>query len=303
MSKTQLIVMAAGIGSRYGGLKQIDPVGPSSEIVLDYSIYDAIKAGFSKVVFVIRKDIEDAFRSTVGKNIEPRIETQYVFQELTNIPSGFDVPCDRTKPWGTGHAVLCANESITAPFAVINADDFYGVESFRVLNQYLTQAADTDLYDYCMVGFQLKNTLSDHGHVARGVCTADTNSKLQEITERTKIIKSDDEVQYTENDKDWIPLPPDSTVSMNMWGFTPSFMNELSNRFPRFLEENISIPKSEFFIPSVVNDLLRENKASVTILPTREKWFGVTYREDRPAVKNAIQNLVTSGVYPDNLWR
>lgn len=303
MSKTQLIVMAAGIGSRYGGLKQIDPIGPSNEIVLDYSIYDAIKAGFSKVVFVIRKDIENAFRRTVGKNIESRIETEYVFQELSNLPAGFAVSENRTKPWGTGHAVLCAEKSVTAPFAVINADDFYGAESFRILNDYLARSADTDTYDYCMVGFRLKNTLSDHGHVARGVCTADETGTLQEITERTKIVKSGAGAQYTENDEDWHAIPADSIVSMNMWGFTPSFMNELANRFPHFLNENRTDPKAEFFIPTVVNELLMEKKATVTILPTSEKWFGVTYREDKPAVKNAIQNLVNSGVYPEILWR
>ncbi len=304
MASTTLVVMAAGIGSRYGGLKQIDPVGPSGEIVIDYSVYDAIRAGFDKVVFIIRKDIEQAFREKVGQTIEQRIDTEYVFQELDKIPEGFAVPEGRTKPWGTSHAVLCAAEAVPGPMAVINADDFYGAESFQILGDYLRSAKDTpDVYDWSMVGFVLRNTLSEHGHVARGVCTVDQGGNLQNITERTKIQPFDDGIKYTEDDgQTWHELDGGRIVSMNLWGFTPSLFTELRQRFPEFLRDNIDNPKSEFLLPFVVDDLIQLGRARVKVLPTDSRWLGVTYQDDKPRVKQAIQDLVDQGAYPENLW-
>ena len=299
----QLVVMAAGIGSRYGGLKQIDPVGPSGEIVLDYAVYDALRAGFSRVVFIIRKDIEEVFRQEVGRHIEEQVETAYVFQELDKLPSGFDVPAGRAKPWGTGHAVLCAAEQVDTSFAVINADDFYGRGSFQVLGDYLRTARDADgVYDFCMVAFILDNTLTDHGHVSRGVCTADEQGQLASIVERTRIERFDQAVRYTEDDEHWHDLPADSIVSMNTWGFTPAFFDELRARFPAFLEKNLQTPKAEYLMPAVVDDLIREGKARVKVLRTDERWFGVTYPEDKPHVKTAIARMVDEGVYPESLW-
>jgi hypothetical protein len=304
MASTTLVVMAAGIGSRYGGLKQIDPVGPSGEIVIDYSVYDAIRAGFDKVVFIIRKDIEQAFREKVGQTIEQRIDTEYVFQELDKIPEGFKVPENRTKPWGTSHAVLCAAEAVPGPMAVINADDFYGAESFQILGDYLRSAKDTpDVYDWSMVGFVLRNTLSEHGHVARGVCTVDQAGHLQNITERTKIQPFDDGIKYTEDDgQTWHELDGGRIVSMNLWGFTPSLFTELRQRFPEFLRDNMDNPKSEFLLPFVVDDLIQLGRARVKVLPTDSRWLGVTYQDDKPRVKQAIRDLVDQGAYPENLW-
>mgnify|MGYP006296084589 CR=1 FL=1 len=305
MAKPQLVVMAAGIGSRYGGLKQIDPVGPNGEIIIDYSIFDALRAGFEKVVFIIRRDIEEAFREKIGQNIEKQIETAYVFQELDDLPEGFAVPANRTKPWGTGHAVLCAADEISAPCAVINADDFYGASSFQVLSEYLQSAGDVNgVYDYSMVGFVLGNTLTDHGYVARGVCSVSDDGTLANIVERTRIEKSGAGARFSEDEgQSWIDIDPDSIVSMNMWGFTPSILTELKERFPKFLEANIEKPKAEFFIPTVVNELLDEGKATVKVLKTDEKWLGVTYQEDRPAVQEAIRQKVTKGIYPECLWK
>ena len=302
MSKTNLLVMAAGIGSRYGGLKQVDPIGPHNEIVIDYSIYDALKAGFDKVVFIIRKEIEDVFRESIGRRIEQKVDTAYVFQELDKLPDGFTVPPERKKPWGTGHAVLCAAKAVDGNFAVINADDFYGPGSFSVLHTHLSTAEDHEKYDYAMVGFVLRNTLSEHGHVARGVCESDKDGYLKSITERTKIQKIGDTVQYTEDEETWTHIRPDTLVSMNMWGFTPGFLVELKKWFPRFLSLHLGEPKAEFFIPTVVNELITEELARVNILPTNEKWFGVTYPQDKKKVKSAIRELIHRGVYPEDLW-
>ncbi len=302
MSDISLVVMAAGMGSRYGGLKQIDPVGPSGEIVIDYSIYDALAAGFTKVVFIIREDIEEAFREKVGKSIEPRIKTEYVFQKLDNLPAGFEVPADRTKPWGTGHAVLCAKDAVDGPCAVINADDFYGAASFAAMGSYLAKAADTDVYDYSMVGFVLGNTLTDHGHVARGVCTGDAEDNLSAIVERTKIQRFGEGAKYTEDEENWVDIDTNCIVSMNMWGYTPSIFGELENRFGKFLDANMDNPKSEYFIPTVTNELIQEGKARVKILKTTERWHGVTYQEDKPKVKQAIGDMVAAGRYPQKLW-
>ena len=299
-----LAIMAAGIGSRYGGLKQIEPVGPSGEIIIDYSIYDALRAGFTKVVFIIRRGIEDAFREKVGRNIEGRAEVEYVFQDLSDLPQGFSVPAAREKPWGTGHAVLSAREKIGENFAVINADDFYGVTSFAKIGQYLTGARDRDgVGDYCLVGFTLWKTLSDHGHVARGICAADEGGYLTEISERTKIRKSGDTAEYAEdNGETWTAVSRDSLASMNMWGFTPGYLEALWECFPAWLEKNIGGAKTEFYLPETVGQMIREGQARVKVLPTDERWFGVTYREDAPLVKAVIRDLVDRGLYQENLW-
>lgn len=305
MAGPQLVVMAAGIGSRYGGLKQVDPVGPSGEIVLDYAVYDAIRAGFARVVFVIRRDIEEVFREKVGRSIEGRIDTRYVFQDLAALPSPFTVPEGRTKPWGTGHAVLSAAEAVTAPFAVINADDYYGPESFRVLADHLRAARDAGgVYDFSMVAFRLENTVTEHGHVARGVCTPTADGHLASIVERTRIETFDGgAIRFTEDGgASWTDVAGGTPVSMNMWGFTPVFMSELRDRFPAFLEKGIANPKAEYFLPSVVNDLVQEGKARVRMLTTPEKWYGVTYQEDKPELKAFIRRQIGAGRYPEKLW-
>jgi hypothetical protein len=302
MASAQLVVMAAGIGSRYGGLKQIDPIGPSGEIVIDYSVYDALRGGFDKVIFIIRRDIEEVFREKVGRSIEKQIDTSYVFQELDNLPDGVVCPPDRTKPWGTGHAVLCAADEITGPFAVINADDFYGAGSFSTLADYLHSAGDSDgKYDCAMVGYILGKTLTEHGHVARGVCSAQ-DGRLVEIVERTCIQQFDDGVKYTEDGDNWVPIDPASTVSMNMWGFTTGFLDELKTGFAEFCRTSLNTPKSEYFVPMVVNDLIVAGKTSPSVLMTDEQWYGVTYQEDKPALKAAVADMVAAGRYPDNLW-
>jgi hypothetical protein len=304
MSKPSLVVMAAGIGRRYGGLKQIDPVGPNGEIIIDYSIYDALNAGFGKVVFVIKKDIEEAFRERVGRTIEKQCETTYVFQKLEDVPEGFEVPPGRQKPWGTGHATLSCRNVVHSPFAVINADDFYGRSSYQTLCDYLRSAQDRDgVYNYCMVGYVLESTLTEHGHVARGVCTVDEDGFLVKIRERTRIEKFGEIVKYTEDGETWIEIPGESVVSTNMWGFTLSLFSELEARFPQFLQENSdNIQKAEYFLPDVVGDLLKQKKATVKVLATNERWLGITYQQDKPGVKQAIRDLIRRGVYPENLW-
>jgi len=304
MANPTLVVMAAGIGNRYGGLKQIDPVGPNGEIIIDYSIYDALNAGFGRVVFVITEDIEEAFREKVGRTIEKRCETTYVFQKIEDVPGGFEVPPGRQKPWGTGHATLSCRNVVHSPFAVINADDFYGRSSYQTLGDYLRSAQDRDgMYDYCMVGYVLKNTLTEHGHVARGVCTVSQDGYLAEIHERRRIERFGEIAKYTEDGENWIEIPKGSVVSMNMWGFTPSLFSELEARFPQFLQKNSdSIQKAEYFLPDVVGDLLKEKRATVKVLATNERWFGVTYQQDKPRVKRAIRDLIRRGVYPEKLW-
>jgi len=304
MSKPTLVVMAAGIGSRYGGPKQIDPVGPNGEIIIDYSIYDALNVGFGKVVFVIKKDIEGAFRERVGKTIEKQCETTYVFQKIEDVPEGFEVPPGRQKPWGTGHATLSCRNVVHSPFAVINADDFYGRSSYQILYDYLKNARDRDdVYHYCMVGYVLESTLAGYGHVARGVCTVNQDGFLVEIHERRRIKKLGERAQYTEDGANWIEIPKGSVASMNMWGFTPSLFSELEARFPQFLQKNSdNIQKVEYFLPDVIGDLLKEKKATVKVLATNERWFGVTHQQDKPRVERAIGDLIRRGVYPENLW-
>ena len=303
MTDPTLVVMAAGIGSRYGGLKQIDPVGLNGEIIIDYSVFDALRAGFGRVVFIIRRDIEAAFRDKIGRAVEKRVDTAYVFQKL-DLPAGFIVPADRKKPWGTGHAVLSCQDAVHTPFAVINADDFYGATAFQALAQYLGQAQDRDgVYDYGMVGYALSNTLSEHGHVARGVCEVTPDRFLVDVRERTHIERLADGIQYTENGADWVMLPPESIVSLNTWGFTLSIFRELEARFSLFLQKNTThLTKAEYFLPDVVGDLVKEGKARVKVLPTHEKWYGVTYQEDRPRVQAAIRELIRQGRYPEKLW-
>ena len=278
MIAPQLVVMAAGMGSRYGGLKQVDPVGPAGEVMLDYACFDAIRAGFGKVVFVIRQDFADAFGAAT-RWIADRVETAYVFQELDALPAGVTPPPEREKPWGTGHAVLAAKNAVDGPFAVINADDLYGARAFEAIANNLKTARDADgLADFCMVGYVLEKTLTDSGHVARGVCTVDESGALAEIVERTKIQRFGHDVRYTEDGEGWHDLPADSTVSMNMWGFTLSMMAALESEFEAFLAADLTTPKAEFYLVSAVDALIREGKDRVKVLDTDAQWYGVTYR-------------------------
>jgi nucleotidyltransferase-like protein len=304
VSKPALVVMAAGMGSRYGGLKQLDPVGPNGEIILDYSVYDALRAGYERVVFVIKEQIEDAFREKVGRTIEKHCDTAYVFQHLDDVPAGYALPPDRVKPWGTAHAAMSARRVVDVPFAVINADDFYGRTSFQVLGDYLRTAQDVGgMHDFCMVGFRLDNTLTDHGHVARGVCAVDERGHLLGVRERTRIQRFGDSAKYTEDGETWIEIPGETTVSLNMWGFTPSMFTELEARFLSFLEANAdNILRAEYFLPEVVGGLVREGRSTVRVLATDERWFGVTYKADKPMVEQAVRELIRRGVYPENLW-
>ena len=305
MKKPVLVVMAAGMGSRYGGLKQIDPVDAQGHIIMDFSIYDAVKAGFEKVIFIIKKANEADFKAAIGDRLSKVIDVEYVFQDLQNIPEGYEVPADRVKPWGTGHAILSCLGVVDAPFAVINADDYYGSHAFQMIYDYLTTHADDDKYRYTMVGYVLENTLTENGHVARGVCVTDENGYLKEINERTHIEKRENGTAYTEDDgQTWNVIPEGSTVSMNMWGFTPSILAELKARFSKFLDENLEKNplKCEYFLPFVVDELLNEGKATVQVLKSLDKWYGVTYKEDKPVVVAAIQRLKDSGLYPQKLW-
>lgn len=305
MKKPVLVIMAAGMGSRYGGLKQIDPVDEQGHIIMDFSIYDAVKAGFEKVVFIIKKENEKDFKQCIGDRMSQIVDVAYVYQDLTNLPDGFEVPEGRVKPWGTGHAILSCIDEVDGPFAVINADDYYGSHAFQMIYDYLTTHKDDDKYRYTMVGYVLENTLTDNGHVARGVCVTDENGYLVGINERTHIEKRDGGAAYTEDDgATWTVIPQGSTVSMNMWGFSNSILGELKQRFPKFLEENISKNplKCEYFLPSVVGELLAEEKATVEVLKSLDKWYGVTYKEDKQVVVAAIQKLKDNGLYPEKLW-
>ena len=304
MTGFSLVVMAAGMGSRYGGLKQIEPVGPNGEIIIDYSIYDALKAGFEKIVFVIREDNEEVFREKVGKNVDKLCETEYVFQSLEDIPTGFEVPPERVKPWGTAHAIFSCRDVITSPFAVINADDFYGQSTYKTAYNYLLQTREQRREnDFGLVGYTLENTITKHGHVARGVCKVDNDGFLLDITERTKVAQFDDKVKYCDDGETWIELPRDSIVSMNFWVFTLTIFNELEEKFIHFLHTNIdNLENAEFFIPEMVRRLISENKVRVKVLSTGENWFGVTYQKDTPRVQQAILDLIHLGVYPENLW-
>jgi UTP-glucose-1-phosphate uridylyltransferase len=293
-----LLVLAAGMGNRYGGLKQIDPVGLGGETIIDYSIYDALRAGFGKVVFVIRKDIEQTFKQAVGARFERHIAVEYVFQELDRLPLGFSVPIGRTRPWGTLHAVLMVADAISEPFAVINADDFYGSESYRVLAQHL----QSGIADYAMVGFVLRNTLSDFGTVSRGVCKVDDNDLLQGVVELTNIERNGVHARNTDSTGRITTLSGDEVVSMNMWGFTPHIFGRFREHFQRFLRSNGSNIESEIYLPSTVNELVLAGQARVKVLRTNDSWAGVTYREDRSCVVQTIRRLTDRGDYPSRLW-
>lgn len=284
-----LVVMAAGMGSRFGGLKQIEPIGKNGEILLDYSVYDAVKAGFNKVVFVIKRAIEEEFKAVVGKRIEKMVKTEYVFQETDALPEGFVCPPDRVKPWGTAHAVLCCRGIVKEPFAVINADDYYGKSAFKQTAEFLKNNNS----DYCMTGFRLVNTLTENGYVSRGVCDIESG-ELRSVTERTKII----DCKYTEDDgATWTSLPPDTVVSMNLWGFMPDLFDYALNGFSEFLKENINTPKAEYYLPSVVSGLIASGKKRVKVLIAEDKWYGVTYKEDKQMVSAAINKMAENGLY------
>lgn len=301
MKKPILVVLAAGMGSRYGGLKQMDPVGQSGEKIIDYSVYDAIDAGFERVVFIINRKIEKDFKDLVGAEIEKHVEVHYAFQELNDLPGQIDIPAERQKPWGTSHAVYAAREFLDAPFAVINADDFYGRQAYHQMYRFLTETAEQD-QEYCMIGYLVKNTVTDKGSVSRGVCQTE-NGYLKAIVERLKIEKRDQGIVYVEDDGEY-PLTDDTVVSMNFFGFKPSFVKEIEGRMVDYLKANLPTNplKAEYFLPLTVDSLLKEKKASVKVLETSEKWYGVTYIEDKAEVVEALKQMAQAGNYPKSLW-
>lgn len=300
--KTSLILLAAGMGSRYGGLKQMDGFGPTGETIMDYSIYDAIEAGFDKIIFVIRRSFEAQFRDFFKNKFEEKVEVHYVCQELDDLPEGFSLPEGREKPWGTAHAVWVCRHVIDEPFAVINADDFYGKGSFKLMHDFLSSVPDGNTTAYCTVSYYLKNTLSDHGTVNRGVCSVDAEGHLTHVRECTRIKRLDDGRIVYDADTDPKPLDEESLVSMNMWGFVPSFMDETTRMFTDFLSEKIDVPKSEYYIPEAIQQLMDEKKAEVRVIASNDQWFGVTYKEDKPFVQDNMTRLVAGGHYPLNLW-
>ncbi len=305
MSRAALVIMAAGIGSRFGGgIKQLAPVGPNGEIIMDYSIYDAIEAGFDKVVFVIRKDLEKDFKEVIGNRIEKQVEVAYAYQEVSDIPEKYrEKFTERSKPWGTGQAILCCKDVVDSPFLVINADDYYGKDAFKEAYSYLTSVEDTGKMQICMVSFVLKNTLSDNGGVTRGICKVDETGMLAGITE-THNIEKDGDRAVVRSDDGIKELDPESPVSMNMWGLTPEFINILDSRFDSFLEETSRDDlKAEYLLPTIIGDLLQEGKLDVRVLKSHDQWFGVTYKEDREAVTDALRKLIADGVYPSVLYR
>ena len=306
MRKPVLVVMAAGMGSRYGGLKQLDPVGAHGELIIDYSIYDARRAGFETVVFVIKHAIEETFRAGIGDRLSKVMDVRYAYQELDDLPEGYAVPEGRVKPWGTCHAILAARKVVDGPFAVINSDDYYGPEAFREMYDYLSTHEDRPgCYEYAMVGYLLGNTVTEHGHVARGVCVETADHFLRSVTEHTHIEKDGDNARSTrDGGETWEQLPGDTIVSMNLWGFTRSFLTEAEERFPAFLDRALKDDpvKGEYFLPSVVSALIGEGKARVKVLRSRDRWYGVTYHEDKPVVVSAIARMTQEGLYPANLW-
>ena len=302
MKNPHLVIMAAGMGSRYGGLKQIDPVDSEGHIIIDYSIHDAIKAGFRNITFIIKKAIEKDFREVIDPHLAGKdVNVHYVFQELDKLPEGYKVPEGRTKPFGTAHALLCCLGTVDEPFAVINADDYYGANAFKKIYDFLMNTDDDSKYHFAMVGYRIKNTVTEQGTVARGVCEYDENSMLTRVTERTKISTKDGKIWYTEDERDY-DLDPETLVSMNLWGFTPAYLKECEARFPKFLDENLAKnpEKCEFFLPSVVSELIAEGKADVKVLDNTDKWYGVTYKEDKATVVEAFRRLKAEGVYPEN---
>lgn len=298
--KPTLLILAAGMGSRFGGLKQVEPVGPNGEAIIDYSIFDAIRAGFGKVVFIIRESFADAFKEKFDKKLKGKIEIAYVYQELDMLPKGFTLPEGREKPWGTAHAILVAKDVIKEPFCALNADDFYGRNAYEVMSRFLTSSEKPN--EYSMVGYQLKNTLSDFGSVSRGICEIDKNHHLKKIVETTKILKKGNKVVSIENDGTETELTGNENVSMNIWGFTPTVFPTLEQKFSDFLSTEIDKPKSEMYIPSVVFEMIEENKATVKVLEADSPWFGVTYKEDKPFVVQKINSLINQGEYPEKLF-
>lgn len=301
--KPTLVVLAAGMGSRYGGLKQVDPVGPSGEAILDYSVFDAVRAGFGKVVFIIRKDFEAEFKEKVGRKYEGVVPVDYCYQDINDLPAPYTVPAGRTKPWGTGHATRAARNVVREPFAVINADDFYGRDAFERLAAFLSKADETSgTLHFAMVGYRLELTLSENGSVARGICDVAADGTLRGVTEMTKLVKAGDVAENREDEANPVKVPLDARVSMNLWGFTPGLFAELEARFPKWLAENGQKEKSEWYIPFVVDELIKEGRADCQVLPTESSWFGVTYREDKPFVTGEIRKLVDAGEYPAKLF-
>ncbi len=305
MNKPVLVIMAAGMGSRYGGLKQIDPIDEEGHIIMDFSMFDAKRAGFEKVIFIIKHEIEKDFKEGVGNRIAKYMDVSYAYQDLSNLPAGYEGPEGRVKPWGTAHAVLSCIDQIEGPFAVINADDYYGQQAFQLIYDYLASHEDDEKYRYTMVGYHLGNTVTDNGHVARGICDMNENGELVAIHERTRIEKRDGGIAFTEDDgATWTFVPADTTVSMNMWGFTRSIVEEIKNGFPAFLDTGLkeNPMKCEYFLPTVVSDLLGADKATVAVLKSADKWYGVTYKEDKPVVVAAIKKMKEDGLYPEHLW-
>ncbi len=298
--KPTLLILAAGMGSRFGGLKQVEPVGPCGEAIIDYSIYDAIKAGFGKVVFVIRESFADAFKEKFDTKLKGKIQVEYVYQELDNLPAGFTLPEGREKPWGTAHAILVAKDVINEPFCALNADDFYGYKAYKVMVDFLSNSANDS--EFSMVGYQLENTLSDFGSVSRGICQLDKNDNLRKIVETTKILKEEDKIVSLEEDGTKTMLTGKEIASMNNWGFKPSIFEVLESKFIHFLKADIDKPKSEMYIPSVVFEMIQENKATVKVLKANSPWFGVTYKDDKPFVVNKIKSLIEQGEYPEKLY-
>ncbi len=295
-----LVILAAGMASRYGSMKQTQGFGPSGETIMDYSIYDAIKAGFGKVVFIIREDFAEGFKAVFEPKLKGRIKTDYVYQKLESFVGDKQIPSDRSKPWGTAHAVLCCKGKVNEPFAVINADDFYGRDAFVKAYQFLTKEVSNDTW--CIIGYQLKRTLSEHGSVSRGVCQTDNNDNLVSIAERTKIYRNEKGIITYEDEGGLHEVPEDSPVSMNFWCFAPNVFEISEEQFSQFLDKNIENPKSEFFIPIVADHFINSGKGKIKVISTTAQWFGVTYKEDAPAVQKSVDDLVSSGEYPNNLW-
>lgn len=306
MKEPTLIIMAAGMGSRYGGLKQMDPISDKGEIILDFSLYDAMMAGFKKVIFVIKEEMEADFRALIDDRAGKYLDVQYAFQKLDDLPEGYQVPEGREKPWGTAHAVLSCRHLIDGPFAVINADDYYGAGGFASIYDFLLNSKDGDTYSYCMVGFKLENTITENGHVARGVCEITADGNLAQVTERTRIMRRPEGICYSEDDgESWMLLSEGTIVSMNFWGFTKSMMEEMEKGFPAFLDKAMKENplKGEYFLPSVADQLVQEGKATVKVLTSHDKWYGVTYRADKENVVAALQSMKDKGLYPDKLWK
>ena len=302
--KPVLVIMAAGMGSRYGGLKQMDPIGSDGELIIDFSLYDAWRAGFETAICIIKKEIEADFKAIMDRGAAGRMNLQYAYQEIDAVPEGFSIPEGRNKPWGTGHALLQAKPLIDGPFAVINADDYYGRDAFVSAYDYLSRAEDQERYDYCMIGYSIENTLTENGHVARGVCALTPEGYLSDIRERTKIQRNQGKIQFTQDDEHWTTLAEGTPVSMNFFGFTPSFLEELERRFPIVLTELLETNpvKGEFYIPLVVGELIEERRAKVKVIPSQDKWYGVTYKEDKPLVMAAMEEKKKADEYPARLW-